>query len=82
MHGCSHQQQSRGDPLSQNNSCPPSPPTTHTHTPQGHYDTNYDVWFNATDMYAANLTKPTYEPWFIIGRHHVPLYDVRFRGFG
>jgi hypothetical protein len=49
---------------------------------QGHYDTNYDVWFNATDMYAANLTKPTYEPWFIIGRHHVPLYDVRFRGFG
>jgi hypothetical protein len=50
--------------------------------PQGHADTNYGRWFNTSQLYVANLTSPEYEPWFILGRHKVPLYDVRYRGFG
>jgi hypothetical protein len=49
---------------------------------QGHGDTDYDRWFNASQLYTVNITSLEYEPWFIIGRHQVPLYDVRYRGYG
>lgn len=47
----------------------------------GHGATNYKQWFNSVQPYKIDY-RSMYEPWFILDRHHNPLYDVRFRGYG
>lgn len=49
--------------------------------PMGHAATNYRKWVNATSPYRIQHRRG-YEPWFLAHWQHMPLYDVRFRGYG
>jgi hypothetical protein len=49
---------------------------------QGHGDTNYTRWYSSNDFYSIKSKHLGYEPYYIIHRQHVPLHDVRFRGYG
>lgn len=47
----------------------------------GHKPTNYKQWFHATAPYPIQYTNG-YEPYLLISRRLMPLYDERFRGYG
>lgn len=47
----------------------------------GHGPTNYKQWFNATAPYKISYAVG-YEPYLLISRRLMPLYDERFRGYG
>mmetsp|Transcript_16225 Transcript_16225/g.48603 ORF Transcript_16225/g.48603 Transcript_16225/m.48603 type:complete len:489 (+) Transcript_16225:2030-3496(+) len=49
--------------------------------PAGHKPTKYATWFNASAPYPVRY-KMGYEPYILVARTQVPLYDERFRGYG
>lgn len=47
----------------------------------GHKPTDYKQWFHATEPYPIQY-QTGYEPYLLIDRRLMPLYDERFRGYG
>jgi hypothetical protein len=47
----------------------------------GHQPTKYNTWFKATSPYPIRF-RMGYEPYILVSRAMVPLYDERFRGYG
>uniref|UniRef100_A0A8R1TVB3 Glycosyltransferase-like protein LARGE2 n=1 Tax=Onchocerca volvulus TaxID=6282 RepID=A0A8R1TVB3_ONCVO len=48
---------------------------------QGHAATDYDRWRNANEEYPVSW-RTYYEPYVVVKRNGLPLYDQRFVGFG
>lgn len=48
---------------------------------EGHKPTDYKQWFHATAPYPIHYQNG-YEPYLLIDRRLMPLYDERFRGYG
>jgi Glycosyl-transferase for dystroglycan len=47
----------------------------------GHKPTDYKQWFHAMAPYPIQY-QTGYEPYLLIDRRLMPLYDERFRGYG
>jgi len=61
---------------------PPAASPFHcSHFPAGHTPTDFARWLTASERYAVEYAL-NFEPYVVVSRKWLPLYDERFRGYG